>query len=109
MAGAEGVVDVNLAGSSQGSCEVGVALLLGFVKTEVLEYGDTARGQVFDNLGDAVADAIVSEADLIVEELGELGRCGFQGQRRVAAAFGPPEVTGEHDLCARFTQRPNGR
>ncbi len=71
VAGAEGVVDVEVAERGDLRGEGGVALLLLGVEAEVLEEDDFAGLQRGAGLGDRRADAVGQEADRLAQQLGE--------------------------------------
>ena len=60
-------------------------------------------------LGDAVTDDLVREADLAVEQLGEAGPDRLHRVLGVGGAVGAPEVRGEDEPRAAFSQPTQGR
>jgi len=99
VGGAEGVVHPDVAEPGQLAGEgVVVRLLLG-VEAQVLEEQDVTVLEVLHQLADAVADAVVGEDDVLVEELRQPG--GRRLQREAGAvlrlALGPAQVRGEDE------------
>ena len=69
--GAERVVDVDVAVRRERARELLVVGLLAGMEAQVLEHRDLAVAQVADDLARAVADRLVGERDVELEQLGE--------------------------------------
>ena len=109
VAGAEGVVDVEVAERGDLLGEGGVALLLLGVEAEVFEQDHVAGLERGAGLGDRRADAIGQEADRFLQQFGEPRRARRQAEFRVGLAFGPAEVRHEDQRAALLEHRLDAR
>ncbi len=107
--GAEGIVDVGVAEVGERLGEGRIVAGLAGVKAEVLEENDLARAVVENELGHSVADDLIGEADLSLEELREPGCDRLQRVLAVELALGSAEVGGQDQARALFAEGGDGR
>ena len=102
--GAERVVDVDVAVRRERARERLVVRFFARVEAQVLEHRDLAVAQIGDDLARAVADGLVGERDVGVEQLGEPRRDRLERELRLGLAVGTAEVRAEHDARAAIDQ-----
>ena len=92
VAGAEGVVAVDVGHVGQRLGECGVALLLAGVEPQVLQHQDVARGQRRGFRAGVSADHVGGERNRFSQQLGQLVGRRLHAVLRVRSVLGPSQV-----------------
>ncbi len=106
---AERVVDVDIGVGGQGAGEAVLVGLLARVEAQVLEQRDLPVAQIGHHLARAVADRLVGQGHVHVEQPGQVGRHRLERVLGSGLALGPAQVRRDHQARAALEAVADGR